>query len=242
MIWVVTGILVYAAILRIVNGNYEVNATIMLITSAIGVGVNIIMGCSLHQHGHAHKDPQVESGEATGGGQHGHGHDAAGKERENINVKAAFIHVIGDFVQSLGVFIAALIIYFRPDWQIVDPICTFIFSVLVLFTTLTILRNTMNVLMEGIPEGINFSVVKETIEKVPGIVAVHNLRIWGITTDKTALSAHLVIDSSRNAQDILKEASTMIRRKYNVYEMTLQVENYQQDMNDCSQCQDTQQT
>merc|ERR1712179_744943 len=156
-----------------------------------------------------------------------------GKEKENINVKAAFIHVVGDFVQSLGVFIAALIIYFKPEWKIVDPICTFIFSVLVLFTTISILKNTMNVLMEGIPKDVDFSVVKNTILKVPGIVSVHNLRIWGLTTDKTALSAHLVIDPSRNAQEILKEASTKIREKYNIYEMTLQVEEFQDDMDDC---------
>ena len=109
-------------------------------------------------------------------------------------------------------------------------------------SSVSIFRNMMNVLMQGIPNDIDFSVVKNSVDKLPGVVAVHNLRIWGLTTDKTALSAHLVIDSSRNAQDILKEASTMIRRKYNVYEMTLQVENYQQDMNDCSQCHDTEQT
>ena len=241
LIWVVTGVLVYAAILRVVGGDYEVDATIMLITSTVGVIVNIIMGCSLHQHGHSHKENgagNAEAGETYSGGQHGHAHDAAGEEKENINVKAAFIHVIGDFVQSLGVFIAALIIYFRPDLKIVDPICTFIFSILVLGTTITILKNTMNVLMEGIPGDINFAAVKDTIMKVPGIVTVHNLRIWGLTTDKTALSAHLVIDLSRNSQEILKEASTMIRRKYNVYEMTLQVENFQPDMDDCSQCKD----
>ena len=242
MIWVVTGVLVYAAILRIVGGDYEVDATIMLITSAVGVGVNIIMGCSLHQHGHAHsntgsQDLDVE--EPSNTGQHGHAHDAHGKEKENINVKAAFIHVVGDFVQSLGVFVAALIIYFRPDLKIVDPICTFIFSILVLGTTISILRNTLNVLMEGIPKDIDFSLVKEIIMRVPGIVTVHNLRIWGLTTDKTALSAHLVIDSDRSAQDVLKEASMMIRRKFSVYEMTLQVENYQPDMNDCTQCQDS---
>ena len=109
------------------------------------------MGCSLHQHGHSHGgngNENVESGDGSQG-QHGHAHNAQGKEKENINVKAAFIHVIGDFVQSLGVFTAALIIYFKPEWKIVDPICTFIFSVLVLATTITILRNTMNVLMEG---------------------------------------------------------------------------------------------
>ena len=241
LIWVVTGVLVYAAILRIVEGEYEVDGRIMLITSGVGVGVNIIMGCSLHQHGHAHKEngaENAETGNVSVEGQHGHAHDAAGKEKENINVKAAFIHVIGDFVQSIGVFIAALIIHFRPDLKIVDPICTFVFSVLVLGTTITILKNTMNVLMQGIPSDIDFAAVKDTIMEVPGIVTVHNLRIWGLTTDKTALSAHLVIDSSRSSQEILKEASTMIRRKCSVYEMTLQVENFQQEMDDCKQCKD----
>ena len=97
----------------------------------------------------------------------------------------------------------------------------------------------MNILMQGIPNDVDFLKVKDIIMKVPGIVAVHNLRIWGLTTDKIALSAHLAIDSSQVAQDILKETSTMIRRKYDVYEMTLQVENYQQDMNECTQCQDS---
>ena len=104
------------------------------------------MGCSLHQHHHAHSDSNnshIESGYSN------HPQSYRAKEKENINVKAAFIHVIGDFVQSLGVFTAALIIFFKPEWKIVDPICTFIFSVLVLGTTLSILRNTINVLMEG---------------------------------------------------------------------------------------------
>ena len=107
------------------------------------------MGCGLHQHahGHSHGGDETESGDKR---HHGHSHDVTEDgHKENINVKAAFIHVIGDFVQSLGVFTAALIIYFKPEWKIVDPICTFIFSVLVLCTTISILRNTLNVLMEG---------------------------------------------------------------------------------------------
>ena len=107
------------------------------------------MGCGLHQHahGHSHGGDEKEKGDTR---HKGHSHDVKIEgHKENINVKAAFIHVIGDFVQSIGVFIAALIIFFKPEWKIIDPICTFIFSVLVLCTTLTILRNTMNVLMEG---------------------------------------------------------------------------------------------
>ena len=110
----------------------------------------------------------------------------------------------------------------------------------------------------------SFSVVQEAFLSVEGIVAVHNLRIWGLTTDKTALSAHLAISKSTksarftrqvflaiklihaallpaapgaNPKVILREASVAIRRKYNIYEMTLQVEDYEQDMSDCNQCQ-----
>ena len=239
LIWLVTGVLVYAAILRAVNGEYEMDADVMLITSAIGVGVNIIMGCSLHQHGHSHQNRNsFPSGEAQYDG-HGRTHDAQGKEKENINVSAAFIHVAGDFAQSLGVLIAALIIKFKPELKVVDPISTLIFSILVLATTISILRTTMNVLMEGIPKDTDFSAVRDTILKVQGINSVHNLRIWGLSTNKTALSAHLAIDTSRSAQDILKEASTMIRRKYDIFEMTLQVENFQKAMNECAQCQDS---
>lgn len=69
--------------------------------------------------------------------------------RENLNVRAAFIHVIGDFIQSLGVMIAAIVIYFYPTLQWIDPVCTFFFSILVLFTTFHIIGEVMNVLMEG---------------------------------------------------------------------------------------------
>ena len=98
MIWVVTGILFYMAVLRVINQDFEIDATAMLVTSGLGVVVNIIMGASLHQHGHSHGGGS--GGHAHGGGEEGHAH--AEKDTENINVKAAFIHVIGDFLQSLG--------------------------------------------------------------------------------------------------------------------------------------------
>ena len=117
-------------------------------------------------------------------------------------MKAAFIHVVGDFLQSLGVFIAALVIYFKPEWTIIDPICTFVFSILVLATTVSILKNTLEVLMEATPSGVNYNVVKSTFLGVEGIQQVHNLRIWSLTTNKTALAAHLVIQKGLNAQKV----------------------------------------
>lgn len=89
------------------------------------------MGWQLHgTHAHSH-------GGGNAGGGHGHGHP------ENINVRAAFIHVVGDVLQSIGVFCAAIIIYFKPTWQLADPICTFIFSIIVLWTTITIMKDAV---------------------------------------------------------------------------------------------------
>ena len=110
-----------------------------------------------------------------------------------------------------GVFIAALIIYFKPDWIIVDPICTFIFSLLVLATTISILKNTMAVIMEASPVGVSYSTVKNTFLNVPGIKTVHNLRIWSLTTDKTALACHLVVEDGYNQQSVLQQATLAIR-------------------------------
>ncbi|PRD28489.1 UNVERIFIED_CONTAM: Slc30a2 [Trichonephila clavipes] len=106
LIWVVTGILVYMAVQRIISKTYEIDAEIMLITAAIGVGVNIIMGVALQAGG-------VPHGHSHGGDEPKHGHSHTGSGKENINVRAAFIHVIGDFIQSLGVLIAAIVIYYR---------------------------------------------------------------------------------------------------------------------------------
>ena len=170
MIWLVTGILVYTAVIRVITGEHEVEAEAMLITSGLGVLVNIVMGASLHQHGHSHGGGHGHGHDAEAG--HGHGHKAG---QENINVKAAFIHVVGDFLQSLGVFTAALIIYFKPEYSIIDPICTFVFSILVLATTVSILRNTVGVLMEAVPSGVSHDLVKSTFLRVPGIRQVREI-------------------------------------------------------------------
>lgn len=161
-----------------------------------------------------------------------------GRGRRNINVRAAFIHVVGDFLQSLGVLIAALVIHFEPSYAIVDPICTFIFSVIVLITTINIIRDATNVLMEGIPDGINFSEVREKLQELPGVIRVHNLRIWSLSLDKIAISTHLVIDNSRTPSQTLRMAIETLKSSYNFFEVTIQVEEYRDDMRDCEHCQD----
>lgn len=226
LIWVVTGILVYLAVQRVITREFEIESTPMLITSGVGLVVNLVMGLTLHQHGHSHSTSQT----------HVEGQVESHGTRQNINVRAAFIHVLGDFIQSFGVFIAALVIFFEPTWILVDPICTFLFSVLVLITTFAIIKDTMMVLMEGLPKGMDFTQVMNTFLNIPGVVRVHNLRIWALSMDKTAISAHLAISPGASPQKVLQQASHDIRSQFHFYEMTLQVEEFEQNMEDCEQC------
>ncbi|XP_060516395.1 proton-coupled zinc antiporter SLC30A2 isoform X2 [Cylas formicarius] len=223
MIWVVTGVLVYIAIQRVIYENFEIDAPVMLITSGVGVLVNLVMGLTLHQHGHSH------SGDSN--------HSHSNKSKQNINVRAAFIHVIGDFLQSFGVLVAAIVIYYEPTWSMVDPVCTFIFSVLVVITTFAIIKDALLVLMEALPKGIDFEEVMNIALNIEGVKRVHNLRIWALSLDKIAMSAHIAISPGTNPQNVLMEATKKIHDKFNFFEMTLQIEEFQEIMEDCKQCQ-----
>ena len=82
-----------------------------------------------------------------------------------MNIKAAIIHILGDIIQSVGVVIASFIIYFRPDLTIFDPICTFIFSVIVLITTYNITKQCISILMEAAPDNLDVDKIKNEISK-----------------------------------------------------------------------------
>ncbi|NXU14189.1 ZNT8 protein, partial [Pardalotus punctatus] len=141
IVWMVTGVLTYLACMRLLHPDYDIDATVMLITSACAVLSNILLSVILHQtgHSHSHGAPARE-------------HMPAPLEKpalSNASLRAAFVHVMGDLFQSVSVLISALIIFFKPQYKIADPICTFVFSIFVLATTITILRDILTVLMEG---------------------------------------------------------------------------------------------
>ncbi|KAK0412168.1 hypothetical protein QR680_006070 [Steinernema hermaphroditum] len=212
IIWILTGILVYMAVMRIIRKDLEVDANTMLITAGIGVAFNIIMGLVLHfgKAGHSHFGIS-------------HSHEGHGHSHSNINVRAAFIHVIGDLVQSIGVLIAALIIKFTK-WELADPLCTFLFSVLVLLTTTTVLRDTLGVLMEATPSHIKLESVEHDLLQIKGVEGVHSLRIWSLTLDKTACSVHLDTADSAVANTVVLEANRILKVTYGIKFITVQAQ------------------
>ncbi|NWS90845.1 ZNT8 protein, partial [Toxostoma redivivum] len=141
IVWMVTGALIYLACMRLLHPDYDIDATVMLITSACAVLTNILLSLILHQtgHGHSHGAQDRESVSAP----------LEKPALSNASLRAAFVHTIGDLFQSISVLISALIIFFKPQYKIADPICTFVFSTFVLATTITILRDILTVLMEG---------------------------------------------------------------------------------------------
>lgn len=254
IIWVLTGVLVYLAVIRVLSNDFTINADIMLITAGTGLGVNILLGIILHQTGIGHNH-------SHGGGGHSHtstshaSHNGKFESvstnrilrsgslsgKQNINVRAAFIHVLGDIVQSVGVLIAAYIIKYKPEWKLADPICTFLFSLLVLLTTLNILKETIHVLMEGTPKDIKYNNVKVSLEGIEGVVAAHSLHIWSLTVNKAALAVHLAIEQGYDSQKVLNIANQKLKNDFHIYHSTIQVELYQETvMTNCSECQDLQ--
>ncbi|UJR27692.1 hypothetical protein I4U23_008970 [Adineta vaga] len=264
-IWLVTGVLVYMAIERCIKRDFKVNSLNMIIVSSCGVFFNIVMFLTLHanvcgksipHHGHSHDHNHGHS--------HSHGESPdststiinteplvadiivgsqmerviqSKKSTQNINVRAAIIHVIGDFVQSVGVLCAAILIYFKPDYRLADPICTFIFSGLVLITTITIMRDIVLVLMEGVPSNVNYSQVVEDLLRLPGVRNAHSLHIWSLSLQRTALSVHIAIDSSRDYLSVLNQAQEMLRHEHSISRMTIQIEPYEETiMNSCENC------
>uniref|UniRef100_T1IRQ1 Cation efflux protein transmembrane domain-containing protein n=1 Tax=Strigamia maritima TaxID=126957 RepID=T1IRQ1_STRMM len=182
LIWILSGILIYMAINRVINQTNEIKANIMIITAVVGILFNIIMGSVLHTCCHCPHGSSLV----------GHTHSSH-SHKSNINVRAAFIHVIGDLLQSIGVLVTALIINFRPEYHLADLICTFFFSALVLLTTIGILKAVIRVLMEGFPSEINYKNVTSDLESIEGVECVKSLHMWSLTVGKHVLIAHLIL-------------------------------------------------
>ncbi|XP_037342506.2 proton-coupled zinc antiporter SLC30A2-like [Pungitius pungitius] len=218
-IWTVTAVLLTSATQRLSDGDYDIDARIMLITSGCAVGVNVLMVLILHQsgasHGHSHALPTAHHKRRPVSGAH--------RDHGNASVKAAFIHVVGDLVQSVGVLLAATIIHFWPEYKVADPICTFLFSLLVLGTTLPVTKDVFRILMEGAPPHVSFSAVKELLLSVRGVVSVHSLHMWSLNMTHSLLSVHMATEDA-DTQMVLMKATKLLRSEFGFSTVTIQIE------------------
>ncbi|XP_038187769.1 zinc transporter 4 [Arvicola amphibius] len=237
LVYVLMGFLLYEAVQRTIHMNYEINGDIMLITAAVGVAVNVIMGFLLnqsghhHSHSHSHSLPSNSPTMVSSG--HSHGQDS-------LAVRAAFVHALGDLVQSVGVLIAAYIIRFKPEYKIADPICTYIFSLLVAFTTFRIIWDTVVIILEGVPSHLNVDYIKESLMKIEDVYSVEDLNIWSLTSGKSTAIVHmqLIPGSSSKWEEVQSKAKHLLLNTFGMYKCTIQLQSYRQEMNrTCANCQ-----
>ncbi|KAK3832530.1 MAG: cation efflux protein, partial [Linnemannia elongata] len=206
LIWGLTLLLIIEAYER-VKHPIDVDGKTMSIVAGLGVFVNIVY------HGHSHA-----------GHSHSHGHH----HHVNLNITAATLHVLGDLLSSIGVLISSLIISFYPSMTYLDPICTFIFSFLVILTTIGIFKRSIAILMERAPRGINTEEVKEAICDIPGVLDVKSLHIWSLTIGQPVLAGTVYLQPEvqevKKAAAIIARTRSMIRKRYNIRQCTLQIE------------------
>lgn len=187
----------YEAIKRIANPT-EIASTGMLIIAFVGLLVNIFVAWILMR---------------------------GGDTKENLNMRAAFLHVIGDMLGSVGAVVAALLIMFF-GWGWADPVASMVVAVIILISGFRVTKDSIHVLMEGSPRNINLDEVINLFKNTPGIVDIHDLHIWCITSGQNALSCHAVVEENLTLQESQKLLKTIEHKLYHlgIGHMTVQME------------------
>ena len=143
---------------------------------------------------------------------------------DNPVIRAAYIHILGDMIQSAGVLIAALIIYFfqdtHPGVRIVDPICTFCFAIIVLCTTFPVSRDCFYVLLESTPRDLDIESLYSDLSSIEGVISVHDIHLWNISIGRPSIALHIICE---NQKDTLKTA-TQTCKNYGIKHCTIQTE------------------
>lgn len=168
----------------------------MMIISVIGLLINIVVAWILHSQG---------------------------STKENLNVRSAFMHVLGDLLGSVGAIIAAILIMLF-GWNIADPIASMIVSVLVLYSGWNVLKESVNILMEAKPKDIDSTQIIDMLRSIDGVEDVHDLHIWMITSDFPAMTVHLRVQTDSDRDVILEKAKSKIDKDFGIKHTTIQIE------------------
>ena len=146
---------------------------------------------------------------------HGHEHD--------LNVKGAYLHMLGDAAVSVGVAIAGGVILLT-GWLWLDPVVTMVVGIVIVWSSMGLLRDSSRLALQGVPHHVDTTDVREWLQAQPGVAEVHDLHIWAMSTTGTALTAHLVCPAGHPGDELLDKISHEIERRFGIHHATLQVE------------------
>lgn len=166
----------------------------MLVIAAAGLAVNLLSALVLRRDAHS-----------------------------SLNVRGAFLHVLGDALGSVGVIVAGLVIWFT-GWELVDPIVSVLICCLIVYNAWGLIKLTLNILLEATPPHVSYRGIREALQKVPGVENVHDLHIWTINTGFDALSCHIVAHRPELGKQLLDQLTQTLRRDFGIDHSTIQIE------------------
>jgi len=150
-----------------------------------------------------------------------------GSAQGSMNLRATFLHLAGDLLNSIGVLVSALLIAWTGQLA-ADPIVSFLIAATIVWSAIRLCRDAVDVLLEGAPRHIPVAEVSSAIANVPGVAAVHDLHVWTITSGLIALSCHIVVSCEgpdcRSHDEILTEAKAVLRDRFAIEHTTIQFE------------------
>ncbi len=141
----------------------------------------------------------------------------------DLNIRGAFLHMAADAAVSAGVVVAGVII-FQTGWSLIDPISSLVIVVIILIGTWGLLRDSINLVLDAVPRGIDSAAVKDFLERLPGVAAVHHLHVWGLSTTETACTAHVVKREPQLDDKLLKTIAHELHERFGIEHTTIQFE------------------
>jgi len=142
---------------------------------------------------------------------------------QNLNTRAAMLHLIGDILGSVGALIAGLVIW-STGWMLADPLVSILIGGLILVTSWGVVKESIDVLMEGTPKGVNPEEILNALGRVSGLEAVHDLHVWCLRSGVHALTLHGVIDADSDDAAILSEMTRVLADQFNIHHTTIQLD------------------
>ena len=172
----------------------EVQSGLMFVIAVLGLVVNLVSMKFLHRHRHT-----------------------------SLNVRGAFLHVMGDALGSVGVIVAAVVIHLT-GWTPIDALVSLLIAALILVSGWRLVRETISILLESTPRGLDSEALRRDLLAIPGVEDVHDLHIWTVTSGFVSLSCHAEVSSSELADDVLRAATALLRERYGIRHVTIQPE------------------
>ncbi|KYD13003.1 cation diffusion facilitator family transporter [Caldibacillus debilis] len=197
-LFIIAGFIVWEAIQRFYNPPTVASGSMMLIAS-IGLFANLLSAWALMRKGDV---------------------------KNNVNLRSAYLHVIGDALGSVGAVVAGLVMWIF-GWYVADPIISVLVALLILKGAWGVVKHTVHILMEGTPITIDLNEVKKVLESIDGVINVHDLHIWTITSGLDSLSCHILIEDHQDSQKVLQEAIHFIEEHFKIQHTTIQIETSQ---------------